>query len=431
MSSKTRELLLSLFKKSLENYIPGTGITFRKAPEQLELERNRELEYYKRVVYFCGKCGQCRYVYQDAYWSRVCPSGELRKFEAFYLGGKNLLLWGLLSGKLEWSERIARIFYHCTLCGNCTQQCQLPEIHNYALEWLFAARVEFVKRGIGPMPEHKRFGDWVRKEHNPYMELHANRRNWMNATKVKELPEKADVVYFVGCTCSYREMEVAKAMLEILSASGLKFTLLKDEWCCGSPLFWTGQVDIAEECARHNVEEFKKTGASVIVTSCAGCYRMLKQVYPERLGLEIDAEILHAPEFLLRLMKDGGLQPEREIGWKVTYHDPCHIGRHMGLYEPPREVIKKIPGLELSEMVRNRRNAWCCGAGAGVKSAFKDLALFAATERLKEAKETGASVLLTACPFCERNLRDAAEAGNFDIKILDVVQVFRDSAVKK
>ena len=398
--------------------IPGTGITLRRAPEQLELERRRPLSYYRRVLYFCGKCGQCRYVYQDAYWSRVCPSGELRKFEAYYLGGKNLLLWGLLSGKLEWTSKAAEILYHCTLCGNCVQQCQLPEIHNYALEWVHAARVEVVKRGLGPMPEHRRFGEWVRREHNPYMEPHSARLSWLG-----EKPKgKGEVAYFVGCTCSYRELEVAKAVVSLLKSSGVKFTLLEDEWCCGSPLYWTGQVDVVEELARHNARELEKTEAAVAVTSCAGCYRMLKQIYPEVYGVELSMEVLHISELLLKLVKEGALQPERELSWAVTYHDPCHLGRHTGVYEAPRQLIGSIRGLELREMLRNRRNAWCCGAGAGVKSAFKQLASYAASERIREAEETGAQVLLTACPFCEMNLREAAEKAGSKIRVLDITQ---------
>nr|MDO8044443.1 heterodisulfide reductase-related iron-sulfur binding cluster [Candidatus Baldrarchaeota archaeon] len=423
MSSKMYEL----FKKTLEKYLPGKGVTKRITPDQLELKRFEDLEHYKDVLYFCGKCGQCRYVFQEAYWSRVCPSGELKKFEAYYLGGKNLLLWGVLSGKLKWTENLAKILYHCTLCGNCTQQCQIPEIHHYALEWLFAARIESVKRGIAPMPEHRKFGEWTKKEHNPYMELHTDRQKWISSDIRRELPEKADIVYFVGCTSSYREIQVAKAMLDILTSLKLNFTILKDEWCCGSPLFWTGQIDIAKECAKHNIEEIEKSGATIVVTSCAGCYRMIKEIYRNKFGLEYSFEVLHAPEFLLSLVKDGTLPLENEISEKVTYHDPCHIGRHMGLYEPPRELLKNIPGIELIEMTRNRRNAWCCGAGAGVKSAFKDLALFAAHERLKEAQSTEAEILATSCPFCERNLRDAAKAYNVNIKVVDIIELIKYS----
>ena len=190
-------------------------------------------------------------------------------------------------------------------------------------------------------------------------------------------------------------------------------------------LFWTGQIEIAKECANHNIEEIEKSGATILVTSCAGCYRMIKEIYRSKFGLEYNFEVLHAPEFLLSLVKDGTLPLENEISEKVTYHDPCHIGRHMGLYEPPRELLKNIPGIELIEMTRNRRNAWCCGAGAGVKSAFKDLALFAAHERLKEAQSTEAGILATSCPFCERNLRDAAKAYNADIKVADIIELIK------
>ena len=412
-----------LFEKVMKKYIPGRGVTEKVTiPDRVSLERYKELEYYKDQVYRCGKCGQCRYTYQNADLARSCPSGELRKFESYYLGGRNLLLWGLNSGKIKWSDALAEILYHCTLCGNCTQQCQLEGIHTYALEWLAAAREKAVEEGFGPMPEQKRYAQSVVDEYNPYIEKHADRLNWLGDKKGK-LPEKAETVYFVGCTSAYRQTKIANSTFDVLSNLGKDFTIIQDEWCCGSPLIWTGQVDIAKNCAEHNIKEIEKTGAELVITSCSGCYRMLKEVYKDKFNMDYGFEVVHSPVYVLDMIKKGELTLEKPVDKKVTYHDPCHIGRHMGIYEPPRELLASIPGLEIVEMPRNRHNAWCCGAGAGVKSSFKELASFASTERLQEAMDTGAEILSSACPFCYRNLSDAKEENKMNIQIMDLMEL--------
>jgi heterodisulfide reductase subunit D len=416
---KEKEIL----DKIMGRYIPGRGVTDKVTiPDRVSLERFESLEYYKDQVYRCGKCGQCRYTYQSADLARSCPSGELKKFESYYLGGRNLLLWGLTSGQLKWSDALAEILYHCTLCGNCTQQCQLEGIHTYALEWLSAAREKAVEEGFGPMPEQKRYAQSVLDENNPYIEKHADRLNWLGNKKAT-LPKKADIVYFVGCTSAYRQDKIASSTFDVLSNLGKDFTIMQDEWCCGSPLIWTGQVEIAKNCAEHNIREIEKTGAELVVTSCSGCYRMLKEVYRDRFKMDYGFEVVHSPVYVMDLIKKGELTLEKPVNKKVTYHDPCHIGRHMGIYEPPRELLQSIPGLELVEMPRNRHNAWCCGAGGGVKSSFKELASFAATERLREAVATGAEILSSACPFCYRNLNDAKEENNMDIQIVDLMEL--------
>ncbi|MEM2146571.1 MAG: (Fe-S)-binding protein, partial [Candidatus Jordarchaeaceae archaeon] len=402
-------------EKLMEKYIPGKGVTDKVTiPDRVSLNRYESLEYYKDQVYRCGKCGQCRYIYQNAYLARVCPSGELRKFESYYLGGRNLLLWGLTSGQLKWSDALVEILYHCTLCGNCTQQCQLEGIHTYALEWLLAARVKAVEQGYGPMPEQKRYAHSVLNEKNPYFEKHTERLNWLENKKAK-LPKKAETVYFVGCTSAYKQKKIANSTFEVLSILGKDFTLMQDEWCCGSPLIWTGQIEVAKKCAEHNVKEIEKTGAELVVTSCSGCYRMLKEVYRDKFKINYDFEVIHSPVYLMEQVKEEILTLEKPVNKKVTYHDPCHIGRHMGIYEPPRELLRSIPNLELVEMPRNRHNAWCCGAGGGVKSSFKEMASFAALERLREAIATEAEIITSACPFCYKNLSDAKEKNNVHI----------------
>jgi Fe-S oxidoreductase len=404
-------------------YLEGKGISkLTNIANQEILERNENLEYYKDIFYQCGKCGTCRTVYQQNNWPRVCPSGEFGKFEAYYLGGKNLLTWAVTTDKLKWSEKLAKIFYQCSLCLACTQQCQIPEIHNYAGEWLMAMREKAVEVGFGPMPEQIKYTEHVLKENNPYMEKHGDRLNWL-PSHIKQTPD-AKTAYFVGCTSSYREQGVAIATAEILNSLHIDFRILKEEKCCSSPVYMTGQANKAKEIAEKNVKAYKDAGIEKIITSCAGCYRTWKETYPNKFGLDHGIEVIHLPELLFEKLSSGELKiNNNKTPMKITYHDPCHIGRHMGIYEQPREVLKRIPGIELIEMDRNRQNAWCCGSGGGVRSAFNELSSFAANERIEEAMETTAEVIVSCCPFCLNHFKNNIK--NNEIQALDLSELVK------
>jgi heterodisulfide reductase subunit D len=213
------------------------------------------------------------------------------------------------------------------------------------------------------------------------------------------------------------------------------FTVLQDEWCCSSPLLRTGQWETgwvtAKDVAQHNVAEASKTDASTIVTTCSGCYRTWKKDYTEEykdlLHASHNFKILHTTELLEQRLKSGELQPKNNIPMRVTYHDPCHLGRHMGTYDSPRNLIKAIPGIEFVEMPRARENAWCCGSGGGVKSGYPEWALEISVERVKEAEQLGVEAILSACPFCERNLTDAVNNLGLKLKVLDVVELVNKS----
>ncbi|NHJ24485.1 MAG: (Fe-S)-binding protein [Candidatus Lokiarchaeota archaeon] len=401
-------------------YIKGLGIEkIASTQEDHVIDRHQGIEHYKDIIYQCGKCGTCRTVFQDVNWARVCPSGELGKFEAYYLGGKNLLIWGLTSGKLKWTDNLAKIFYKCSLCLACTQQCQIPELHTYAGEWLMAMREDAVQNGFGPMLEQKQYAQYIDDLHNPYGEQHENRRAWFPSEITQNTSSK--LAYFVGCTASYRENDIAVSTVKILNSLNIDFRILENESCCGSPVFMTGQTDKAKELAVSNVEMFKDEKIEKIITSCAGCYRALKEIYPKKFELKHGIEIIHLPEFISIKLKNGSLKFNNNINMKVTYHDPCHIGRHMGLYKEPRTVLENISGLELVEMDRNMHNAWCCGSGGGVRSAFKDLSEFSARERIDEALETNATAIVSSCPFCLNQFKTNIK--NEEISVYDISQL--------
>lgn len=377
------------------------------------------LEEVKEWLHYCGRCNSCKYIYRD--YRECCPAYTKFYFEPYTSGGKIWMALDLYQKKYEWSESIVQKIYTCTLCGNCTVQCQ-QEAGEHALDIFEALREEAVEKGLGPLKAHRHFQEEINQEDNPYGEPKDER--FANLSR-KYFNTDADVIYFVGCTSAYREKELIQSVIPILEKLDIKFTLIEDEVCCGSPLITTGQKKAAKRLAKHNVDIINKMNGKTVIASCAGCLRTLKSQYKKKYNLEINKEIIHFSELLARHLKDlkhiySDHVKKDEI---ATYHDPCHIGRHIGIYEEPRKVLESIPGINLIEMGRIRENAWCCGAGAGVKSGIKDWAVEISEERIKEAKKTGAQYLVSTCPFCERNLRDAAEKLNSGIEVIDLSQL--------
>lgn len=379
------------------------------------------LEDVKEWLHYCGRCNSCKFLYRN--YRASCPSFEKFQFEPYTSSGKVWMAWDLYRGIYDWSDSIVEKIYACTLCGNCTEQCQ-QEVSNHALDIFEALREEAVERGIGPMAAHRKFQENMDAVNNPYGEEHAER---FAGILSKYFRDNADVAYFVGCTSAYREKNLATSSLFLLAKLGVNFTLIPDEWCCGSPLLTTGQTTAARALAEHNIKVIEDLGVKQVVVSCAGCYRTLKNQWRRKYGVDFDFEVLHFTEFLLhnkKLLKPFLKNSNKRDKLRLTYHDPCHLGRHSGVYDAPRQVLEMIPGVELEEMERVRENAWCCGAGAGVKSQFKEWAVEISEERVNEAREIeDVKVLASACPFCERNLKDATTSLEAPIEVLDVNEI--------
>ncbi|MHA1271326.1 MAG: (Fe-S)-binding protein [Candidatus Helarchaeota archaeon] len=380
----------------------------------------RGLKKVKEWVAWCPRCNSCKYIYQN--YADSCPAGSHFKFETYWSSGKVWLANGLLTGNLKWTDNIIKIIYACPLCGSCATQCQ-QDVSEHLIDIFEALREEAVIQGFGPLESQKGFYNSIIENNNPYSEQHSSRLNWLSKKKLKPT---AELLYFVGCTSSYREIELAKSTFELLEKLNVDFTVTEDEACCGSPALRTGQTEIIFDLINKNLNTFKKVGAKTVITSCAGCYRTLKLDYPKILGHQLPVEVLHISEFLYKLIKEEKLQIKNKKQVKVTYHDPCHLGRHSKVFDEPREIIKSIPGIELIEMNRIRENSWCCGAGGGVKSGFKDWAVEISAERIREAESTGAEFLITSCPFCLRNLKDATKKIESSIKVVGIVEFLKD-----
>jgi heterodisulfide reductase subunit D len=375
----------------------------------------------------CWACGQCELSYM-ANWAMNCPTSTFpaNYRKAAYRGqGKHMTVLGLLQGFIEPSPEIVHIAYFCNLCGNCTLQCSMG-IGSDPVISVMALRRILVKLGMAPIPAHKRFAENIKEYHNPYGEPNENRFAFM---KKKIEKKKADIVYFAGCTGPYRTPEVCEATVNLLELANADFTVLYgDEWCCGSPLYMIGLWEESKETLEHNISVVESLGASKVITACAGCFRQLHEGY-KKLGISKPSfEVLHASQLFAEYLNSGKLKPKSTPTDKVvTYHDPCHLGRHVGVFDEPREVLANIPGLKFIEFERTAHNAWCCGAGAGVMSGFPELARFAATERLKEAKGIGANYVSTACPFCVLNLKRTEDAMKFGIEVGDILQLLEKS----
>jgi len=323
----------------------------------------------------------------------------------------------LLDGLVGVSQGSADRFFLCTTCGFCKERCPLKVDSVKIVENL---RAELVEKGF-TRPEHDVFTKRIEEVHNPYGEPHEERMQWLPPEA--KVAENADIAYFVGCTTAYRRPEIAEATVKILNAASVDFiTLHPEERCCGSPALRVGRRNLFAKLARHNVKAIKNAGVTRVVTSCAGCYRTLSQDYSELVG-DLPFKVIHASELIAELIREGRLRLAKEVPETVTYHDPCHLSRHSGVYEPPREALKSIPAIKFVEMPRNREKAWCCGAGGGVKAGFPDFAMQAAVERLREAQEAGAKAVVSACPFCAHNLRDAIREVGSPLKFYDVTEI--------
>ncbi len=357
-------------------------------------EKSKKLpfEVDRRSVYKCVQCGTCR---------SVCPVFDVVGWESANTRGRMLIIKSLIEGRPP-SEDVLSSLASCTTCGICAAKCPAGANPPEVVE---AARAQLVKCGVTTDAQEK-LRTAVATSGNSFGETRS-RLHWLSDSERSKLPEKSNYVYFVGCFDSYRYPEFAKKTFEVLQHFGV--TLLPDEQCCSSPpLLRTGFREDAEKIMEHNLEQIRNVGAHTLITGCAGCYTTLKNNYPEEL------RVISLPEFLAEHLEELNL---KRLDLSVTYHDPpCHLGRHNKVYDAPRKVIQAI--CNLKEMKNIKENSRCCGGGGGVRIGYPDISLELARNRLDDVPE-GVDYIVTSCPLCVRNLRDAG--GN--IEIIDIIEL--------
>ena len=436
-------------KKDLKDVITtGPPVAGLVSPSRDNLKEPSEKFKDKYSYERCTHCGYCRH---------VCKVYNTSWSETDYAGGRNRIIKALDRKDIRFDkEDIIPSVFRCMLCGNCKVVCPVGVDTLSVFQNL---RKEVVKKGA--MPEKlKALKGSIIGNNNPFLEKHVDRFNWCESceegaeayerakqrTTVKEEESAYPVGYFVGCTSSYRNKELVSATSQVLNKLGIEFVLFPEERCCGSVLFRTGLEDEALELVKHNTKMVRKSGVKDVVFSCSGCFSTFTLEYTRLADYNLGFNLYHLTQYVLKVVKEKNLKIRYTKRTKdnpllITYHDPCHLGRYCGVYEEPRELIRMIEGVKLFEMKHNKDMAWCCGAGGGVKALYGDIAAEVGRDRitetrtcmvriredrLKEALETSAEVLVSSCVFCKNNLFQVAVEDNSPIKVMDISQLLLD-----
>ncbi len=358
----------------------------------------------------CYQCGKC---------DVVCPWNRVRDFSIRKI---------IREATFGLTEVEGEDIWRCTTCGTCPSQCprgveQIElgvSIRKVASEYgVFPASVRPIRGVRGSLST----------EGNPLNEPRAKRADWAEGLAIQPFAEGMEVLYFVGCYYSYdpRLKKVAAATARILQRAGVAFGILgAEESCCGESIRKTGGEEVFRALARQNIKTFVDRGVKRILVSSPHCYHTFANEYPEFM---VNFEIVHVSQFLHELIRAGRLALPRPIAKKVTYHDPCYLGRHNGIYDEPRQLLESVSGLELVELPDSRADSLCCGGGGGRiwmdtprSERFSDL-------RLDQARQVGAEVLVTACPYCITNFEDSRlnSDSQTELQIRDLTEILAEA----
>ncbi len=355
-------------------------------------------------------------MHKEAKWRELLAKNH--NLRAKILGGQQL--------SEDEVKQFTEDMYYCTTCGVCSTVC---EAGINTVDLWEAVRPNLVASGAGPYGKQSAFPKLMAEYRNPYMAKQEDRLCWV--PKDIKIPESAEIAYFTGCTAAYRQQALGVATVRILDKLGTGFCMLgKDEWCCASALVRTGQRDLMRDHAVHNIDALKDRGVKTVLFACAGCLRAATIDWPRWYEGNIPFKTMPLSAYLREKVRKGEVEYTKPLDLTVTYHDPCHNGRHLmhvkgkdWAFEAPRDVLQSIPGVNFKEMARNRALQRCCGAGGGVKAGIPDLALDMARARVGDVESTGSQVVASTCPFCRRNLMDGRNAAESKIKVVDVVEL--------
>jgi len=357
----------------------------------------------------CYQCGLC---------DTVCPWNKVRTFSIRKI---------IREATFGLTEIESEDIWRCATCGRCVEQCPRGV---QQIELGVSLRRIATEYGVFPAPVKsiRTISAGLTAQGNPFGEERKNRADWAKGLSVKTFTEGMEILYFPGCYPSYdpRMQRVARATVNILNTAGVDFGILgQKESCCGESIRKTGDEELFKRLARENIKTFIDNGVKKIVVSSPHCYHTFKNEYPEFM---VNFEVIHSSQYLFELIDEGRLEITKEYRKDITYHDPCYLGRHNGIYDEPREVLKKVPGLELDEMPDSRENSLCCGGGGGriwmetpKGERFSDL-------RLEQAIGVGAKVLATCCPYCITNFEDSRVNMEYEgvLEIKDITEIIQE-----
>jgi len=361
------------------------------------------------AVKFCYQCGKC---------DTVCPWNRVRKFSMRKL---------IREAAFGLSEIEREEIWRCTTCGKCPQRCprDVKQIDDMIALRRVATGYNVFPAAVKP---YRAVSSGLAGQGNPFNEDRKTRADWAEGLSVKPFAEGMDVLYFPCCYTCYdpRLKKVARATAAILNKAGVDFGILgSKENCCGESIRKTGNEDLFKRLARENIKTFIDNGVKKIVVSSPHCYHTFKNEYLE---FRVNFEVVHISQYLFGLVNDGRLRITKEYGKRITYHDPCYLGRHNGIFDEPRGVLKKVPGVELVEMPESRVDSLCCGMGGGRIWAETEKSERFSNLRVEQAIGLGAEEVVTSCPYCITALEDSRLVLNHadDIQIKDITEILQE-----
>lgn len=369
------------------------------------------------VAFFATACARCGYCVP------TCEQFSGRGWESHSPRGKYALIREIVAGREKMTQESVDKFLMCTTCEVCNTRCQLniPVEHN----WMEMRGRLINEEKRMTFPPFEMMAASLRGERNIWAGKKEHRTDWIPEDIKPKIKEKADVMYFAGCTASFVSSDVAKSSVRILDEAGIEFSYMgSDEACCGIPMKIAGKWDLFEEIFEHNVSEAKKRGAKTIVTSCPACGLAWKELYAglaRKKNIDFPFEIKHYSEIAAEALAQGKLHFKQEMNTRVAFHDSCHLGRAQGVYEPPRELIAAIPGVELVEMEHNREAGLCCGSVLTLIGEMP-VAPVLGGARIQEAIDVQADAMIAACPCCQVQLRNSAKKNNQNIPVTDLAR---------